>query len=89
MSKGALPRCPSCAMLAGGVKTPSRACCGAGRMEMHQQGCSINEVLRHRPSAESPMLQRELASIHRQVCRHCSRAITSQTHATTSLCWLW
>ena len=63
---------------------PSRASCAAGRMEMHQQGASINEVLRHRPSAESPMLQRELASIHKQVCHHCTHAITSQTYAITS-----
>ena len=81
--------CPSGIGVAGSLQMPSCASCVAGRMEMHQQGASISEVLRHRPSAESPMLQRELASIHRQVCQHCLHALMSQTLAKTPRCWLW
>jgi hypothetical protein len=44
-------------------------------MELHQRGAGIGEVLHHRSSAESAMLQRELASIHRQVGQHSPRSI--------------
>lgn len=36
-----------------------------GRMEVHQAGGSLQQVLDHRPAADQPMLQRELAAIHR------------------------
>lgn len=41
----------------------------AGRMERHQDGATISEVLAHRPVADSTVLLRELASIYRQVRR--------------------